>query len=223
MRSAFTGLLAAASTARVSSLAVITAKTVLGDRVQISSTASVYGEALAVCMPHSVLASGVRLFTSADALNGSRVPSPTIHRSRIGRVSGATTRTVRDVVVGAHCVVGANSVVMPGVTLGTGACVGANSFVPAHATLLPWSIYVGSPVRLVGTRHKDAVEALTRQLEATTPPCNDVLVWTTDWGWQDVPQATRWLVCPSHQVAQFVSRGFFVVATFTHHVVMARE
>jgi len=55
--------------------------------------------------------------------------------------------------IGKFCIVGANSVVLPGVTIGEGATVGANSVVTKD--LEPWGIYIGN--KKVGTRNKEEV------------------------------------------------------------------
>jgi acetyltransferase-like isoleucine patch superfamily enzyme len=55
--------------------------------------------------------------------------------------------------------VGANSVVMPGNHIPEGTVIGALSFVPAGFSFEPWSVYAGSPVRLVGRRNRASVTA----------------------------------------------------------------
>jgi acetyltransferase-like isoleucine patch superfamily enzyme len=55
--------------------------------------------------------------------------------------------------------VGANSVVMPGNRVPEGTVIGALSFVPARFAFEPWSVYAGSPIRLIGPRNRAAVTA----------------------------------------------------------------
>ena len=57
--------------------------------------------------------------------------------------------------IGKFCIVGANSVVLPGVEIGEGATVGANSVI--IRSLEPWGIYIGN--KKVGERDKEAVLA----------------------------------------------------------------
>jgi len=70
--------------------------------------------------------------------------------------------------------VGSNSVVMPGNTIPEGTVIGALSFVPARFQFEPWSVYAGTPIRLVGRRNKEAVtrqaSRLKAQLEAMRTP-----------------------------------------------------
>jgi acetyltransferase-like isoleucine patch superfamily enzyme len=68
--------------------------------------------------------------------------------------------------------VGSNSVVMPGNVVPEGTVIGALSFVPPGFAFEPWSVYAGSPIRLVGRRNRAAVmaqaAALREQLKRLT-------------------------------------------------------
>ena len=55
--------------------------------------------------------------------------------------------------IGKFCIVGANSVVLPGVTIGEGAVVGACSVVTRDSE--PWGIYIGN--KKIGERNKEGV------------------------------------------------------------------
>jgi len=55
--------------------------------------------------------------------------------------------------------VGSNSVVMPANHIPEGTVIGALSFVPRAFSFEPWSVYAGSPIRLVGRRNRDVVAA----------------------------------------------------------------
>ena len=55
--------------------------------------------------------------------------------------------------IGNFCIIGANSVILPGVTIGEGTTVGANSVITKD--LEPWSIYIGN--KKVGVRNKEGV------------------------------------------------------------------
>jgi acetyltransferase-like isoleucine patch superfamily enzyme len=65
----------------------------------------------------------------------------------------------------ANCTaVGSNSVVMPRNDIPEGTVIGALSFVPAAFPFEPWSVYAGSPIRLVGRRNREAVTAQAKSL-----------------------------------------------------------
>jgi galactoside O-acetyltransferase len=62
--------------------------------------------------------------------------------------------TRKPIHIGKFCIVGANSVVLPGVKIGEGAMVGANSVVTRD--LEPWGIYVGN--KRISERNKAGVQ-----------------------------------------------------------------
>jgi acetyltransferase-like isoleucine patch superfamily enzyme len=67
----------------------------------------------------------------------------------------------------ANCTaVGSNSVVMPRNHVPEGTVIGALSFVPAAFAFEPWSVYAGTPIRLVGRRNRAAVTAQAASLRA---------------------------------------------------------
>ena len=61
--------------------------------------------------------------------------------------------TRKPIHIGRFCIIGANSVVLPGVTIGEGAMVGTNSVVTRD--LLPWDVYIGN--KRISERNKEAV------------------------------------------------------------------
>jgi len=65
---------------------------------------------------------------------------------------------IGSILIGDHCIIGANSTVLPNVTLATGACVGSNSLVKSN--LEGWYLYVGTPVRRIKKRDADKILAL---------------------------------------------------------------
>jgi putative colanic acid biosynthesis acetyltransferase WcaF len=54
------------------------------------------------------------------------------------------------ITIGVHAFVGARAFVMPGVSIGEGSIVGACSVVTKDVA--PWTIVVGNPARVIGTR-----------------------------------------------------------------------
>lgn len=59
--------------------------------------------------------------------------------------------------IGKHCIIGANSSVLPDVTFAEGACVGANSMVKSD--LQAWGLYAGAPAKLIKQRDAAAIQA----------------------------------------------------------------
>lgn len=92
--------------------------------------------------PNVVLAAG-----SDDYLSG--IASPLVPAKYKGNVE------IGSINLGRHCIVGANSTVLPDVTLQDGAAVGANSLV--KISLDPWSLYAGVPARFIRHRDRDTI------------------------------------------------------------------
>jgi len=62
------------------------------------------------------------------------------------------------IIIGEHCIVGANSTVLPNVTFGDGAALGAQSL--AKQDLKPWSLYAGIPAKKIKERNRQAIKDL---------------------------------------------------------------
>ncbi len=95
--------------------------------------------------PNVVLAAG-----SDDYLSG--IATPFVPQEFKGKVECG------EINIGRHCVVGANSVVLPNVTFGDGAAVGALSLVKMHLSC--WVLYAGVPVRKIKNRDQDTIKKL---------------------------------------------------------------
>ena len=100
------------------------------------------------------LSSGVKIWCSSDDFVNDIV---TIIPPGAGEVK---QHVIAGDVSLANCTaIGSNSVVMPGNHIPEGTVIGAVSFVPAAFAFEPWSVYAGSPIRLVGRRNREAVTA----------------------------------------------------------------
>lgn len=62
---------------------------------------------------------------------------------------------VGKITIGNHCIVGANSTVLPDVYFGDGACLGAQSLVKED--LESWSLYAGIPARKIKDRDRERI------------------------------------------------------------------
>ena len=138
-------------------------RTRLGNYVHIASFASITGGGDCSIGDYSTLSSGVRIFTGTEDISGA---------SLLGAAIPAPFRVaIRSLVeIGKHCMVGANSVILPGVFMPDGVVIGAMSLVLQNTTLLPWSIYAGSPVRFLRARPKERVLELEEALLQTLDP-----------------------------------------------------
>ena len=124
-----------------------TAPVKIGNNVHIASFSSITGGAELIIEDFVAVSQGVRILTGTDdfvnwGFGNSTIPEKYRNTKRL------------PVKIGKFCIVGANSVVMPGVTIGEGAMVGANSVITKD--LDPWGVYIENGKKLKD-RDKDAV------------------------------------------------------------------
>ena len=115
------------------------------DYVHIASFVSIIGGGELELGEYSALAAGSRIITGSNLHQGgyhmtASVPDYQQNVKR-GKIS-----------IGKDAVIGTNAVVHPCITIGEGAILGSNSL--ALSDLEPWSIYIGSPCKRIGTREK---------------------------------------------------------------------
>lgn len=118
----------------------------IGSNVHIASFTSISGGESLIMEDFSGLSSGVRIVTGSDDFKEWGFGNPTIDEKYRNIKMAA-------IYLGKFCVVGANSVILPGVTLGEGTSVSAGSIVTKD--LDPWGVYVGN--RRVGERDKKGI------------------------------------------------------------------
>ena len=118
----------------------------IGNNVHIASFTSITGGESFVMKDFTALSSGVRIFTGTDDFKEWGFGNSTIDEKYRN-----TKRA--PIFIEKFCIIGANSVILPGVTIGEGASVGAASVVTKN--LEPWGIYIGN--RKVGERDRTAV------------------------------------------------------------------
>ena len=129
---------------------VAKAETVLGDHVHIASFSSVTGGGVCHIGSYTAISSGVRIFTGTEDLRGDSLFG--------AEIPDEYRRPVRSfVVIGKHCLIGANSVILPGVTIPEGVVIGALSLVRMGSPLSPWGVYGGNPLRYLRDRPKGRI------------------------------------------------------------------
>ncbi|MCO7188748.1 MULTISPECIES: acyltransferase [unclassified Pseudoalteromonas] len=126
------------------------------DNVHIASGCKIIGgkeatvtmESFSTLAPNVVLAAG-----SDDYIAG--IATPMVPLEFKGEV------VLGDIFIGRHCIVGANSTVLPNVTFEVGASVGAQSLVKDN--LSEWSLYGGVPARKLKDRDGKKIEELEKE------------------------------------------------------------
>ena len=112
-----------------------TAPMEIGNHVHIACFASITGGAELKIGDFVAISQGCRILTGTDDFVDWGFGNSTINEKY--------RNTKREPVkIGKYCIIGANSVVLPGVTIGEGATVGAGSVVTKD--LEPWGVYIGN-------------------------------------------------------------------------------
>jgi galactoside O-acetyltransferase len=118
----------------------------IGNYVHISCFGSITGGEEVIIDDFSAISQGCRILTGTDDFKDWGFGNSTI-AEQYRNVSRAPIH------IGRFCIVGANSVILPGVSIEEGAMVGACSVVSKD--LKPWGIYINN--KRVGERNKEGV------------------------------------------------------------------
>lgn len=118
----------------------------IGNFVHIANFASITGGNELVIGDFAAVSQGCRILTATDDFKFSGFGNSTVD-NQFRNIKSAPIK------IGKFCIVGANSVVLPGVTIGEGATIGANSVVTRDVE--PWGVYIGN--KKVGDRDKRAL------------------------------------------------------------------
>jgi len=146
---------------RIDDFCVISGKVSIGRNVHIAVFCNLAGGSEGIIIDDfSGLAYGCHVFSQTDDYSGSTMTNPTVPEKY-------KSETKKAVHIGRHCILGTNTIVFPGVTIAEGNAFAAMSLV--NKSTKPWSIYVGSPARLLKARKQDLLELerqyLTSELE----------------------------------------------------------
>lgn len=107
----------------------------LGNYVHIACFASITGGAPVELEDFVAVSQGARVLAGTDDFVGWGIGNSTVP-TEYRNVKRAPVH------IGRFCILGANSVVLPGVTVGEGAMVGANATITKD--LAPWGVYVAN-------------------------------------------------------------------------------
>lgn len=136
---------------------VATGPTFIGNYVHIASFVSITGGGECWIEDFAGIAAGARLVTGSDDFLGKGLTNPTVP----GEFRAVSRSFVN---VGAHVLIGTNSVVLPGVSIGEGAAIGACSLV--RKNIEPWSVYAGVPAKRMLARRSDIILRYEQELYA---------------------------------------------------------
>lgn len=144
---------------RIDDFALLSAGTggiAVGRHVHIACYVSLQGDETIWLGDYSGLSSRVTVLSSNDDYSGASMTGPTLP-PEFRRLDS------RPVYVGAHTIVGAGSIILPGVRLEEGAAVAALSLVKDDVP--PFTVVGGTPARQIGVRKRDLLELERRLVE----------------------------------------------------------
>lgn len=142
---------------RIDDFCVISGKVIIGRNVHITPHCLVAGGTKGIIFnDFSAIAYGVKVFSQSDDYSGLYMTNPTVP-------SIYTKATKRQVSIGRHVIVGANTVILPGTKILDGVSIGACSLVQGR--LKAWSIYQGTPAVLMRDRSKELLDLEKKYLE----------------------------------------------------------
>jgi galactoside O-acetyltransferase len=118
----------------------------IGNNVHIACFASITGGELCEIGDYAAISQGCRILTGTDDFKDWGFGNSTIPE----KYRNTKRAPIR---IGKFCIIGANSVILPGITIGEGTTVGAGSVVTRD--LEPWGVYIGN--KRINERNKEAV------------------------------------------------------------------
>lgn len=121
----------------------------LGSHVHIGSSVTINAVAEVRIGDFSGISAGTKIFTTDDDYGGDYLTGPTVDAEY-------TNIRTEPVTLHDHCIVGANSVILPAAVLEQGVAVGALSLVKGR--LESWTVYGGVPVRPLKSRSKGLLD-----------------------------------------------------------------
>ncbi len=132
---------------RVDDFVVLSGKVKIGRNVHLAIGSNLAGGKLGIEIgDFSGTAYYVQIVAQSDDYSGTFLTNPTIPQRYLGTDYSYIN-------IGKHCIIGTNSVLLPGAALGDGVAIGALSLV--RKVLNPWTIYSGNPLRKIGMRKQD--------------------------------------------------------------------
>jgi len=131
----------------------------ISDYVHISSGCKIIGgkESYVEFNSFSTLSPGVVLAAGSDDYIGG-IATPLVPEEYKGNVEHGR------IILGRHCVIGSNSVVLPNVILNEGASVGALSLV--NKSLDAWDLFAGIPAKFIKKRNSEFIINFENEFKA---------------------------------------------------------
>lgn len=151
------GKISLGSHVRIDDFCLLSGKISLGSYVHIAAGAMLFGGNAGISFgDYSTISSRGAVYALSDDYSGEHMTNPTVPEEY-------TAVEEKPVDIGAHCIIGTGSTLLPGVSLGEGCSLGAMTLV--NRSLSPWGIYAGIPARFIRERSRRLLE-LCREFES---------------------------------------------------------
>lgn len=136
---------------RIDDFCILSGEVVIGSNIHLAPGVQLASGSGKITMKDfSGLAFNTVVFASSDDYSGKSLTNPTVP-DRFKK-----TKTVGEVVIGKHVIVGTSCTIMPNVNIGDGTSVGALSLVSKD--LDSWGVYMGVPAKKIKNRSKDLLQ-----------------------------------------------------------------
>jgi acetyltransferase-like isoleucine patch superfamily enzyme len=136
---------------KIDSTSVLCGPIVTGKYVHFGIGSVVYGGGKLLIDDYSSLAARVILITGSDDYSGNFLSTASVDSSK--------RKIERNgLIIEKYCLIGTGSIVLNGCSIREGVSIGANSLINKETE--PWSIYVGSPARILRKRSKELLKLI---------------------------------------------------------------
>ncbi len=137
---------------RVDAFVTLTGRIRIGRQCHIGVGACVFGGAGFLMGDYASMSAGAKVFTGTEDLGGEWCTNPCAY---------PRNPSLREIVMGDHATIGANSILLPGAFMPEGSVLGANSM--TKRPLTEWSIWAGNPAAWVKSRSRGIPKKLSQQ------------------------------------------------------------
>lgn len=141
---------------RIDDFCILSGSISLGSYIHVGAYSAFFGSEGIVMGDYTGISARVTIFTVSENFLGNGMTNPMIPDRYRHPVQGKVN-------IEQHAVIGSSTVILPGVTIGTGAAIGAMSLVKEDC--MPWTVYVGSPVKAKKERQRDIIQGYQAEIE----------------------------------------------------------
>lgn len=118
----------------------------IGRNVHLSAHVTILGRGHVEIGDFVTISVRCSIFSSNDDYSGATMTNPTVPEQYRGSIDAP-------VLIGAHAILGAAAIVLPGVRIGDSSCIGAGSLIKSDVP--PYGMVAGVPARAIGIRRPD--------------------------------------------------------------------